>query len=509
MEHLVLLGVGIVMLLLGAFLGYFARQSIAKRDHKALETKVQKRLDYAKKRSREILQEAKRKHTELIENARKETEEKSEELFKREKFILKRENSIDQKVSEYEKKEKTFNQKVKRLKEIKEEIERMKREAEEELVRVSGMSEEEAKEKIYEAVEKEYGKDIELRMQKLEEDGEERYATRAREILAYAIQRYASDEVQEITTTNVALPDDEIKGRIIGKEGRNIRALEKATGVEVVVDDTPGVVVLSSFDSVRRHIAKIALEKLIYDGRIQPARIEEMVEKAEEEIAMQIRKAGESAVYEAGVINLNPKLVNLLGRLRFRASYGQNMLDHALEVSFLSGAIASEIGANVFIAKKAGLLHDIGKALDHQVEGSHVDIGIKVLEKFNVEKDVVTAMKSHHEEYPYESTEAVIIQTADAISAGRPGARKDTLENYLKRLEELETIANSFEGVDKSYAIQAGREIRVFVSPENVTDYEAKKMAKDVADRIQEELNYPGEIKIMVIRESRAISYAK
>ncbi len=509
MEHLTVLLFSTAALLVGAFLGYFARQSIAKRDHQALETKVQKRIDNAKKRSREILTEAQEKYSKMIESARKETEQKNEELFKREKFLLKRENTFDEKMTEYEKKEKVFHQKVKRLKEIKEEIEEMKERAEQELVKVSGMTKDEAKEELYKALEKEYEGDILERINKLEREGEDRYIEKARGILAYVIQKYASNQVQDLTTTNVLLPDDDIKGRIIGKEGRNIKTLEKLTGVEIIIDDTPGVVVLSSFDPVRRQIAKIALEKLISDGRIQPARIEEMVERAEEEISEQIKRAGESAVHDARVIGLEPKLVTLLGRLSFRSSYGQNVLSHSLEVSAIAETIAAEIGANISVCKKAGLLHDIGKALDHQVEGSHVDIGIKVLEKFNVEESIVVAMRAHHEEYPYDTVESIIIQTADAISAGRPGARKDTLENYLKRLTELEEIANSFNGIERSYAIQAGREIRVFVKPEEVSDLGAKKMAKEIADRIQEELRYPGEIKVTLIRESRAVDYAK
>ncbi len=500
---------GIATLFLGIALGYFARQSIAKRDHKALETKVQKRIDHAKKRSKEIVVEAKEKYAELIETARKETEEKSEELFKREKFLLKRENSLDEKMSDYDKKEKTFNQKVKRLKEIKEEVDKMQEKAEKDLMKIAGMSKEEAQSELYQVLEKEYEGDILERIMKLEKEGSDRYLNRAKEILSSVIQKYASSQVQDLTTSNVSLPDDEIKGRIIGKEGRNIKTLEKLTGVEVIVDDTPETVIISSFDPVRRQIAKIALEKLIFDGRIQPARIEEMVEMAEEEVSDQIKKAGEAAVYEAGIIDLDPKVVNLLGRLHFRSSYGQNVLNHSLEVSFLAGALANEVGANVSVCKKAGLLHDIGKALDHQVEGSHVDIGTRILQKFDTEEDVITAMKSHHEEYPYETIESVLIQTADAISGGRPGARKDTLENYLKRLSELEEVANSFEGIDKSYAIQAGREIRVFVKPEAVNDLEAKKMVREIANKIQEELKYPGEIKVTLIRETRVVDYAK
>ena len=324
-----------------------------------------------------------------------------------------------------------------------------------------------------------------------------------------AIQKYALSQVQEMTTTTVALPNDEIKGRIIGKEGRNIKTLEKLTGVEIIVDETPEAVVISGFDPIRRQIAKTALEKLIHDGRIQPTRIEEVVQKTQDEIVAQIKEAGQAAIYDTNIIGLDPKIVQLLGRLRFRTSYGQNVLLHSIEVSHLAGALAAEIGANIGLAKKAGLLHDIGKAVDQQIEGSHVDIGIKILEKFGVEKAVISAMKSHHEEYPAELIEAVIVQAADQISGARPGARKDTLENYLKRLGELEAIATSFGGVEKAYAIQAGREIRVFVKPEQIDDLAAHQLAKEIAKRIEEELNYPGEIKVNLIRESRVVEYAK
>jgi ribonuclease Y len=335
------------------------------------------------------------------------------------------------------------------------------------------------------------------------------FEKKARELTALAIQKVAVSQAQEITTATVSLPSEDIKGRIIGKEGRNIRTLERLTGVELVVDENPEAVLLSSFDPIRRQVAKIALEKLIADGRIQPARIEETVKAAEAQINSQIKEAGEQAVYETQLLNLDPKLVQLLGRLRFRTSYSQNVLLHSLEVAYLAEAIAQELGADAKVAKKAGLLHDIGKSIDRQVEGSHVDIGVKILEKFGVEKEVIQAMKSHHEDYPYESVEAVIVQAADAISASRPGARRDTLENYLKRLQDLENIATSFAGVEKAYAIQAGREIRVFVKPEEVDDWAARKLAKDIAGKIQEELRYPGEIKVTLIRESRVVEYAK
>jgi ribonuclease Y len=332
---------------------------------------------------------------------------------------------------------------------------------------------------------------------------------RAKEILAFAIQKCALSQAQEITTSTVSLPSDDIKGKIIGKEGRNIKTLERLTGVEIIIDETPETAIISSFDPVRRQIAKLALEKLMQDGRIQPAKIESKVEEAEKEITEQIKKSGEQAVYDLGVVGFDPKIVQLVGRLRFRTSYGQNVLLHSMEVAHIASAIAGELGANETVCKKAGLLHDIGKAVDHQFEGSHVDIGVKILEKFHVDKNIISAMKSHHEEYPAESLEAIIIQAADQISGARPGARKDTVENYIKRLEELEGIANSFKGIDKAYAIQAGRELRVFVKPNEINDMEQKKLAKKIADKIHEDLNYPGEIKVVVIRENRIIEHAK
>ena len=347
------------------------------------------------------------------------------------------------------------------------------------------------------------------RIQKLEMEGKEELEKKARNILTYAIQRYAASQSAEITTSTVALPSDELKGRIIGKEGRNIKTLEKLTGVEIIVDDTPGAIVISAFDPVRRQIAKVALEKLMSDGRIQPARIEDAVEKAKEEIGEKIAEAGKAAVYDTGVAGLDPKLIRILGRLSLRTSYGQNVLLHSLEVAHLAASIAAEVGADVNLAKKAGLLHDIGKAVTHEVQGSHVEIGKMILQKFNMPEDVIKAMQSHHEEYPYESLEGVIVQVADQISGARPGARKDTLEAYLKRLEELERVANSFAGVEKSYAIQAGREIRIFVQPEKIDDLEARKLAREVANKVQQELQFPGEIKVTVIRETRTIEYAR
>ena len=343
----------------------------------------------------------------------------------------------------------------------------------------------------------------------MEQEGIEELEQKAKNILATLIQRLSTATTSEVTTTTVSLPSDDLKGKIIGREGRNIKSLERAVGVEIIVDDTPGSIVISAFDPVRRQIAKTALEILIRDGRIQPARIEETVEKARQEIEKQIKEAGEQAAYEVGVFDLDPRLLTLLGRLKFRTSYGQNVLQHSIEMTHLGGMLAQELGADVVIAKKGALLHDIGKAVDHEVTGTHVEIGRRILQKFGVDNRVIQAMQSHHEEYPYETLESIIVQTVDAVSASRPGARRDTLENYLKRLEDLERIATSFEGVERAYALSAGREIRIFVMPDKINDVAAYELAREIARRVEGELKYPGEIKVNVIREMRAIEYAR
>ena len=509
MNQFTLLIVGIVALAVGSVLGYYARQSIAKKQAGTLEAKLQKKVLKAKEDSEAILTEAKEKAQQILEAAKKEIDSRRYELLKTERLLLKRETVLDQKLSNFEKDQKEFQEKVEKLKGIKESLEKLRQEAIDNLERISKLSREEAKKELIQNLEKEYQKEILEKMKKLENEGWEKFEEKAKELLATAIQKCSVSQAQEITTTSVTLPSEDVKGKIIGKEGRNIRTLEKLTGTEIIVDETPESVVISGFDPIRRQIAKTALEKLIQDGRIQPARIEDQVKTAESEIAKQIKEAGEAAIYDTGIIGLDPKLVQLLGRLRFRTSFGQNALLHSIEVAHLASALASEVGADPLICKKAGLFHDIGKAVDHQVEGSHVDIGIRILEKFGVEKEVIDAMKSHHEEYPAESIEAILVQTADQISGARPGARKDTLENYLKRLSELENIALGFEGVEKAWALQAGREIRVFVKPEEIDDLEARNLAKTIASRIQEELRYPGEIKVNVIRETRVVEYAK
>jgi ribonuclease Y len=432
MNQFILLIIGLLLLAVGSVLGYYARQSIAKKQAGTLEARLQKKVLKAKQDSEEILTEAKKKAEQILEAAKKEIDERHSEVLKTERLLLRRESILDQKLSTFEKAQKEFQEKVEKLRGIKESLEKLRQEAISNLERIAKLSRGEAKKELLQNLEKEYRVELLEKMKKLEKEGWEKFETKAKELLAVAIQKCALSQAQEITTTSLTLPSEDIKGRIIGKEGRNIRTLEKLTGTEIIVDEAPEAVVISGFDPIRRQIAKVALEKLIQDGRIQPARIEEQVQTAESEIIKQIKEAGEAAVYDVGLISLEPKLVQLLGRLRFRTSFGQNVLLHSIEVAHLASALASEIGVNPSVCKKAGLLHDIGKAVDHQVEGSHTDIGIKILEKFGVEKEVIQAMKSHHEEYPAESIEAILVQTADQISGARPGARKDTLENYLK-----------------------------------------------------------------------------
>ncbi len=509
MDQLLLLIAGIVGVFVGSVLGYYIRASLLRKRQGSIEAKLRQKIEETKNKAEEIIFKAQRKAKEIINQARKEEEARQKEILKTEKMLVKRERILQSKIVQVQKKEEEIAKKGEEIQKLREQLDDLIKEEVKKLTEISKLSTKEAKQELLKRIEEEAKQELLEKMQKLEEEGKEKLKEKAQKILATAIQRLALSLAQESTITTITLPSDKIKGRIIGKEGRNIRTFEKLTGVEVIIDETPEVIVLSSFSPIRRHIAKLAMERLIEDGRIQPARIEEFVKRAEEEVAEEIRKAGEAAVYETGVIDLPPKLVELLGRLKFRTSFGQNVLLHSIEVSHLAGMIAEELGADVRVAKKAGLLHDIGKALDHQVEGSHVQIGIKILEKFGVEKEVIDAMKSHHEEYPYTTIESQIVQAADQISGARPGARKDTLENYLKRLEDLEEIALSFPGVEKAYAIQAGRELRVFVKPEELDDWQATKLAKEIAKRIQEELNYPGEIKVVVIREKRVIEYSK
>ena len=508
-EQLILLMAGVLSLAIGSILGYFARQSIARRQAGTLEQKLQKKVKEAEGQREEIISSAKVLAQEIVSSAKAEQERQRQALLKTEQLLLRREETLAARISDFEAREEDLRGKAERLQAIGKNLEKAQEEVSKKLEEVAQLSRQEAREELFSRAEKEYEQDLRGRIRKLEAEGQERFDRRAKEIVAYAVQKTAVSQAQEITTTTVVLPSEDLKGKIIGKEGRNIRSLERLAGVEIVVDETPEAVVISGFDPLRRHIAKVALERLIKDGRIHPARVEEEVAKVQAEIEGQMKEAGEAATYDLGIVGLDPKLIQLLGRMKFRTSYGQNVLLHSIEVAYLASALAAEIGADLAVAKKAGLFHDIGKALDHQVEGSHVEIGMHILEKFGVEKEVISAMKSHHGDYPYESVEAVLVQTADAISASRPGARKDTLENYLKRIGELESLASSFEGVEKAYAIQAGREIRVFVHPEKIDDKGSHQLARDIANRIEEELHYPGEIKVTLVRENRFVEYAR
>ncbi|MFA5714130.1 MAG: ribonuclease Y [Candidatus Paceibacterota bacterium] len=509
METLILVIVAAAGLFVGSIVGYYIRQSIARKRAGTIEAELQKRIVQTKQTAEELMSKAKEKVEEIEKKSSTDIEERQKVIIKAENRIFKKEEELDVRESQIKDGEKEIAEGAVKLKGLRDSLEELRQESIKKLERVAGLNKEQAKEELLSKVEQEYSAEVLGKIRRLEERGAEQYEKKAKEIIATAVQSYALPQVQEITTSSVVLPSEEIKGRIIGKEGRNIRAFEKAAGVELIVDETPGLVIISSFNPVRREIAKIALEKLLRDGRIQPARVEQEIEKAEEEVNKKVREAGEAAVYETGVLDLPEKLVQVLGRLQYRTSYGQNVLNHSIEVAHLSAALASEIGLNVALSKKAGLLHDIGKALDYKIEGSHTDIGAKILEKFNIDPAIISAMRSHHEEYPYESPEAMIVQTADQISGARPGARKDSLENYLKRLGDLEDIANSFVGVDKSFAIQGGRELRVFVKPKEVDDLTAHKLAREIAQKIQQELKYPGEIKVMLIRESRVTEYAK
>ncbi len=505
---IILIGTIVGTLIVGSILGYYARQTIARKQAGTIEAKLNKLVSEAKTEAKETLIKAKEKANKILDEIKVQERDRQRQLTRMEERLLKKEQTIDQKDSQLEKDYSELKNKVSKIKKIKEEVAEIHKQKLKELEKTSHLSQEQAKIELLTEVEKEHQQALLERLKRLSNEGKEELNKKAQKIIALAMQRYAASQASEITSTSVNLPNDDLKGRIIGKEGRNIKTLEKLTGVEVLVDDTPGAIIISGFDPIRRQIAKITLEKLLLDGRIQPARIEETVEKAKEEINEKIMEAGEAAVYDVGIVGFNPQLTKILGRLRFRTSYGQNVLLHSVEVAHLAGAIASELKTDVDVAKKAGLLHDIGKAVDHEIQGSHVEIGRKILKKFDVDEKIIEAMQAHHEEYPYNSLESIIVQVADAISGARPGARKDTLEAYLKRLEELENVANSFSGVEKAYAIQAGREIRVFVQPEQIDDLGAHKLAKDIANQIHQELKYPGEIKVNVIRETRAIEYA-
>lgn len=495
--------------LVGIAFGYFLRWIISLGQRGSVELRIKQMELHAKEEAKKIIEEATLKAEEISRETRTEFKEREEKIKKTEDRLIKKEEFLDKRQLDIDKEIEQVKEKVLEIKTIREKAENLEKQKAAELQRISNLSEDQAKDILIKEIERKFEEDIMVRMQKLENSGNEKIEMKAKEILTTSIQRLANSVSSEVFSTTVAIPSDEIKGKIIGKEGRNIKAFERASGVEVIVDDTPGLITISSYDSVRRQIARVALENLIQDGRIQPAKIEEMVEKAKQDINKLMKEKGEQAAYECGVFNLDPRIISILGRLHFRTSYGQNVLQHSIEMSHIAGMMAAEIGANVAIAKAGALLHDIGKAVDHEIAGTHVEIGRRILQKFGADEKIIRAMESHHGEYPYSTLESYIVQAADAISGSRPGARRDSVENYLKRLGDLEAIATSLGGVEKAYALQAGRELRVFVTPAQVTDLEAKNMARDIAVRIENELKYPGEIRVVVIRESRTIEFAR
>ena len=513
MDWLIYLIIAVAAIAVGIFVGYIYRRNVAEAKIAKAEDAVKKLYDDAQKRAEDVKKEkvleAKEEVIRLRSEAERENKERRSEIQRNERRIFQREELLDKKIDNVEQREAAIASREAELDKSESQINELHAQQLKELERISGMSMDAAREMLLSEVERNAKHDAAVLIRDIESKTKEEADKRARNIITLAIQRCAADHVVETTVSVVPLPNDEMKGRIIGREGRNIRALETATGVDLIIDDTPEAVILSGFDPVRREVARISLEKLILDGRIHPARIEEMVEKSKKEVDNAIREAGEQAVLEVGVNGLHHELVRYLGRMRYRTSYGQNVLKHSIEVAHLAGIMAAELGANVALAKRAGLLHDIGKSIDHEVEGSHAQIGADLAKKFRENNAIVHAIMAHHGDVDAQTVEAVLVQAADAISAARPGARRETLETYIKRLEKLEEIANSFDGVDTSYAIQAGREVRIIVKPDRVNDSDTVLLAKDIAKRIESELEYPGQIKVSVIRETRTVDYAK
>ncbi|MCH5155509.1 MAG: ribonuclease Y [Clostridiales bacterium] len=510
----------IVALIIGAIVGIFVFRIYENKKRGDAKQAANKMLEDAVNEVKEMRKAAAREAKEELEKERsaqeKELREKQAGISRSEQRIIQREENLDKKEQLLDKKSEDLDAQKASLAQKHADADKLKAELQtannrilEEIQHVAGLTKEEAKAQLIEAIRDEAKHDAAKMVREIDAEAKEEADKRAQKIVALAVQRCAVDHSSEITVSTVALPNDEMKGRIIGREGRNIRALETATGCDLIIDDTPEAVVLSCFDPVRREVARIALEKLISDGRIHPGRIEDLVEKAQKEVDVKIKEAGENAMYETGVFGLHPELAKILGRLRFRTSYGQNVLRHSIEASHLAGIMAAELGANVPLCKRAALLHDIGKALDHELDGTHVSIGVDVAKKYKESKEIVHCIAAHHNDVEPETIEAVIVQCADAISGARPGARRESLDNYVKRLEKLEEIANGFDGVEKSFAVQAGREIRIIVKPEVVDDVQAMYMSKEIAKQIEQEMQYPGQIKVNVIRETRAVEYAK
>ena len=493
----------------GIAVGYFLRMLILLGKRGSMELQIRKMMLDAEERAKKVVEGAEERAKEKEGRLTDEFKERERDLKATEERLVRKEELLDKRQTNLDNEQEAIGKKNEELQGAREDLQRLVESEQQKLEKVANLTADEAKKELISSVEKQYADDLEGRMRKLEIASDEKLEKRAKEILTTAVHRLGNSVVSDVLATTISLPSDEIKGKIIGKEGRNIRSFERATGVDVIIDDTPGTLTLSSYDPIRRQIARIALENLILDGRIQPAKIEEAVQKAETEITNIIKKKGAEAAYAAKVPNIDPKLLMILGRLYFRTSYGQNVLDHSVEVAHLAGMLAEELGADPAVARAGALFHDIGKAVDHEVPGTHVEIGRRILQKFGVGEPVVKAMQAHHEEYPYETPESMIVQAADAVSGARPGARRDSVENYIKRLEDLEAIANNEPGVEKSYAISAGREIRVIVKPEALSDLESRQLARTIADKVEKELQYPGEIKVSVIREMRVIEYAK
>jgi ribonuclease Y len=493
----------------GVALGYVLRLLITLGQRGSLELEIKQKMLDAKERAQKVLEEAESKAEKMQSVRLSDVKELEEKLEKTEERLIKREELLDDRERSLQDTDTKLDVREREVNTLKKEVDETLNESRERLAKIAHLSQDEAKDILLSDIEKAFKDSLLTRIQKLDAYGKEQLEDKAREILVSSVHRLANAVNSELTTLAVSLPSDEVKGKIIGKEGRNIRTFERLTGVDLIIDDIPDKITISCFDPLRRHVAKIALEKLVEDGRIQPAKIEEFVEKAKEEVDATVKIKGEQAAYEARVLGLDPKLITLLGRLHFRTSYGQNVLQHSIEMAHIANMLALELGADSDVARAGALLHDIGKAVDHEVQGTHVEIGRKILEKFGVDVRIIKAMQSHHEEYPYETLESKIVQSADALSASRPGARQDSAERYVERLTDLERIAMTFPGVEKTYAISAGREIRVFVNPGKVPDIAMHKLAREIAERIQEDLKFPGEIKVNIIRENRVVEFAR